>query len=143
MKPLIKSYDTKFGGQINKVMSEVFGCKYYDVNRRKAKVLLQDSNLIGFTIYIESKHEIEIYYFCILPEYQNKGFGKIMLNYFKERATKKGKIIVLTPMYNVAEFYTRSGFMKTGEINKKIEGKVYDCNDLVFVPIPLEIKTED
>ena len=56
----------------------------------------------------------------ILSEFRSKGFGKLTLNEIKTYAKKENKSkIILDSIYAVRNFYTKSGFVITGNVYVK------------------------
>jgi len=69
-------------------------------------VLSDENKIIG----IGSLFENEIRRFFILPEYQGKGYGKILLNELEKRIDKNEKYI-LDSSLGAVEFYRKNGYL--------------------------------
>lgn len=57
----------------------------------------------------------------ILSEYRSKGYGRSALDEIKMYSKKAGKSkIILDSIYDVREFYAKSGFIQAGEVYSKV-----------------------
>ena len=70
-------------------------------------VLLEDNKLFGTGTLFEN----EIKRFFILPEYQNKGYGKILLKELEKEINKKYDKIILDSSLGAVEFYQKNNYM--------------------------------
>jgi ElaA protein len=68
---------------------------------------------------VDNSHKIER--MGILSKYRSKGYGKLSLDEIKlySKKAKKSKII-LDSIYDVRNFYTKSGFVEFGDIYCKV-----------------------
>lgn len=66
---------------------------------------------IGFFAFENQGEKIEVKTVVVLPEYQNRGYGKIMMNKIKELAKTKPVFLVTHPKnINAVLMYLKSGF---------------------------------
>jgi len=76
-------------------------------------VVLYQEHQAGLVKYEENKAMLEVLQIQILPEYQNKGIGKQVLQYlFKKEKTIQLKVLKDNPAKNL---YRRLGFITVGE----------------------------
>jgi predicted GNAT family N-acyltransferase len=84
-------------------------------------LIICDGNPIGtFRLRnVSSSHKIER--MGILPKYRSKGFGKLSLDKIKSYSEKANKSkIILDSIYDVRNFYAKSGFVEFGDIYCKV-----------------------
>jgi predicted GNAT family N-acyltransferase len=68
---------------------------------------------------VDNSHKIER--MGILSKYRSKGFGKLSLDEIKSYSEKSNKSkIILDSIYDVRNFYARSGFVQFGDIYWKV-----------------------
>jgi len=80
--------------------------------RQKPDIITYDGKLIGTIAAIESEDCVEIGQFFILPDYQNKEIGTLLLKSILDRADQSGKNVTLRFLKNnpVKSLYVRNGF---------------------------------
>ncbi|RST94079.1 hypothetical protein CBF36_06780 [Vagococcus bubulae] len=104
--------------------NEVGGPPGYD-DGTIAQKLIKSENLISFMIYREDErvgcisinsYEREIAYFCVLPDYHQKGIGRTVWQQI-ESMYGTNEWLVETPDYSLKNhaFYEKLGFVKIGE----------------------------
>ncbi|MCG2613395.1 GNAT family N-acetyltransferase [Terrimonas sp. NA20] len=95
---------------IEAINKYVFGSEFYLVKN--------DHQLIGaFCLSPISRQTIELKNIAVLPEFQRKGIGSIIIGYIKEIClTRYPQIIVGTPDSAAAQiqFYEKNGFKRSG-----------------------------
>ncbi len=72
-----------------------------------------DDVLVAFLSFKEREDEVKIKDIVVLPNYQNNGIGKIMIDYVKNYANKVNKKIVLKMIYeneSLRKWYEKNGF---------------------------------
>ena len=83
-----------------------------------------DDQIIGFSQYIIEKNIGELKYLAILPEYRNKGYGKILMErvmkYFENQSLKRIDIRVIYGNDEAKIFYEKYGFKLSSQILSKI-----------------------
>lgn len=90
-----------------------------------------ESNTTGFVIgYFKEYDDISVYYLeeiVIFADYQNKGYGKQLLNEIEKRALEYGaKHIELTSVNDENHMHFYKGFGMYEATNLKIMGKHYE-----------------
>ena len=87
-----------------------------------------EEKLIAYLSLEEKKDEIKIRDIVVLPEYQNKGIGRILLDWAKEQTikSKKSKLILRFIYDNkkLKEWYEKYGFSVTEILEFPGTGKV-------------------
>jgi len=109
-----------------KIFNEELGLSNSDIFDEDDRELEQfliicDGNTIGtFRLRnVGSSHKIER--MGILSKYRSKGFGKLSLDGIKSYSKKESKSkIILDSIYDVRNFYAKSGFVKFGDIYCKV-----------------------
>jgi predicted GNAT family N-acyltransferase len=84
-------------------------------------LIIHDDNAIGtFRLReVDSFHKIER--MGILSEYRFRGFGELALDAIKSYSKKANKSkIILDSIYEVRNFYAKSGFVQVGKIYYKV-----------------------
>ena len=92
-----------------------------DDNDLEQFLIICDGNTMGtFRLRnVGSSHKIER--MGILSKYRSKGFGKLSLDKIKSYSKKANKSkIVLDSIYDVRNFYAKSGFVQFGDIYCKV-----------------------
>ena len=83
-----------------------------------------NDQIIGFSQYTIEQDIGELEYLAILPEYRNKGYGKILmdkaLKYFVTQPVKKINIRVVYGNDDAKRFYEKYGFRTLSEIMLRI-----------------------
>lgn len=78
-------------------------------------IMNDDDVLVGTFRLREVDNSYKIERMGILSKYRSKGFGKLVLEEIKSYAKKaKKSTIVLDSIYDVRNFYAKSGFVQTG-----------------------------
>ncbi len=87
-----------------------------------------EGKLIAFLALEHKECEIKIRDIVVLPEYQNKGIGKVLINFAKEQTVKNEKSrLVLRFIYDnkkLKEWYEKNGFKVTQILEFPGTGKV-------------------
>lgn len=87
-----------------------------------------EEKLIAYLSLEEKEDEIKIRDIVVLPEYQNKGIGRILLNWAKEQTIKNKKSkLILRFIYDnkkLKEWYEKYGFSVTEILEFPGTGKV-------------------
>lgn len=115
--------------KIRDIRAEIFkrmGLSEGDIFDEDDKVLEQfiikhSSDTVGsFRLRgINNFHKIER--MGILPQYQSKGIGRLALDEIKAYSKNIGKSkIILDAIYDVRDFYAKSGFVQVGEVFFKV-----------------------
>ena len=115
--------------KIRDIRAEIFkrmGLSEEDIFDEDDKILEQfiikhGSDIVGsFRLRsINNFHKIER--MGILPQYQSKGIGRLALDEIKAYSKNTGKSkIILDSIYNVRDFYAKSGFVQVGEVFFKV-----------------------
>jgi len=84
-------------------------------------LIISDEKIVGTFRLRETSDSYKIERMGILSEYRSKGFSKLTLEEIKtySKKTDKSKII-LDSIYDVRNFYAKSGFVKIGEAYSKV-----------------------
>ena len=82
---------------------------------------------VGWAVYFIKKNWIRLYAFCMIPECQGRGFGKIYLRKRLETLSeyREIRLEVRTNNFNAIRLYSDLGF----QIKKTIKGYYYDFAD--------------
>ncbi len=87
-----------------------------------------EDKLIAFLSLEHKENEIKIRDIVVLPEYQNKGIGKLLIDFAKEQTAKNNKSrLVLRFIYDnkkLKEWYEKNGFRVTEILEFPGTGKV-------------------
>jgi len=84
-------------------------------------LIIHDGNAVGSFRLRDTNNFHKIERMGILTEYQSKGLGKLTLDEIKMYSKKTGKSkIILDSIYDVSDFYVKSGFVEVGEIYFKV-----------------------
>ena len=84
-------------------------------------LIIHDGNAIGTFRLREVNDFHKIERMGILSKYRSKGFGKLSLDEIKSYSKKANKSkIILDSIYDVRNFYAKSGFVQVGEIYFKV-----------------------
>ena len=75
---------------------------------------LVTTEIIGFIYFYHVKDEVEIINIGILKEYQNKGYGSIIIREIKKLKLKKIFLEVSVENTHAINFYLKNGFKKIG-----------------------------
>ena len=109
-----------------KIFHKELGLSKNDIFDNDDKVLEQflimnDDVLVGTFRLREIDNSYKIERMGILSKYRSKGFGKFALEAIKSYAKKaKKSTIVLDSIYDVRNFYAKSGFVQTGDSYYKV-----------------------
>lgn len=81
-------------------------------------VALEGTNLIGFCTIKQNKHENRIQAFYVLPDFQNKGVGKRLLQEALGWFGQEKDVVLNVASYNekAMAFYRAFGFVPTGPV---------------------------
>jgi predicted GNAT family N-acyltransferase len=109
-----------------KIFNEELGLSNSDIFDEDDRELEQfliicDSNTIGtFRLRdVDTSHKIER--MGILSKYRSKGYGKLSLDEIKSYSKKANKSkIILDSIYDVRNFYAKSGFVEFGDVYCKV-----------------------
>jgi len=76
-------------------------------------LVLLDETIIGFYALLRSEGIIKVEHFYILPAYQSRGIGKVVLDAIKKDARKSSCKIILSALKESKsnQFYTANGFI--------------------------------
>jgi predicted GNAT family N-acyltransferase len=92
-----------------------------DDNILEQFLIIHDGNEIGAFRLREVNNSHKIERMGILLEYRSKGLGKLALDEIKIYSRKEGKSkIILDSIYDVRNFYAKSGFVPTGDLYFKV-----------------------
>lgn len=87
-----------------------------------------EEKIIAYLSFEEKEDEIKIRDIVVLPEYQNKGIGRILLDWSKEKTIKSNKSkLILCFIYDnkkLKEWYEKYGFKVTEILEFPGTGKV-------------------
>jgi len=109
-----------------KVFNKELGLSNSDIFDEDDKILEQfliicDGIIVGTFRLREVNNFHKIERMGVLSEYRFNGFGKSDLNEIKLHSKKANKSkIILDSIYDVRNFYAKSGFVQTGEIYLKV-----------------------
>ena len=85
-------------------------------------LIISDEKIVGTFRLRETSDSYKIERMGILSEYRLKGFGKLTLEEIKVHSKKTDKSkIILDSIYDVRNFYAKSGFVQIGEVYSKVE----------------------
>jgi len=100
------------------------------------KLTIEDKLAGYYSFLYEDETTVKLDNLFVLPEYIGKGLGRILMNHFLLGIDKTiVDKITLNSEPNAELFYTKLGFIKTGEIETSIKNR--------YMPImELNIKTE-
>lgn len=115
----------KFGPWKNNEGPEWYQGKWYtDLNLVKQLIkehyyykILVDQEIIGcFWLHDIDEKTIELEDFCILPEYQGKGYGYQALRDMEKLFPSRQKCVLGTPAYSIRNhhLYEKAGYRKVG-----------------------------
>lgn len=120
MRDSFPQYQRYIDYQIYPLVEEEFDL-YSDMLNNLLFVLYSDGKLVGHIRFKFDNKNARIYRVCVLPEYQNKGIGSLLLKYIENYAKIHGiKSIGLTTIYGVDylnKFYAKNDY------------KLYSSND--------------
>jgi len=93
-----------------------------DDDKKLEQFLIKSGEKIVGTFRLrETSDSYKIERMGILSEYRSKGFGKLTLEEIKIHSKKTNKSkIVLDSIYNVRNFYAKSGFVQMGDVYYKV-----------------------
>ena len=94
--------------------------------------LVENENVIGYYSYFSiDEKTIKLDNLFILPEFIGKGFGKILMNDFLEKANRLGiKKITLDAEPNAENFYKTFGFETIGQLESSIKDRYLPIMEL-------------
>ncbi|UFH32498.1 GNAT family N-acetyltransferase [Chryseobacterium sp. C-71] len=94
--------------------------------------LVENENIIGYYSYFSiDEKTIKLDNLFILPEFIGKGFGKILMNDFLEKANRLGiKKITLDAEPNAENFYKNFGFETVGQLESSIKDRYLPIMEL-------------
>jgi len=79
-----------------------------------------NDRIIGFSQYTIEQNIGELEYLVILPEYRNKGYGKLLMDramkYFENKTIKRIDIRIVYGNDNAKRFYEKYGFRFSSQI---------------------------
>ena len=75
---------------------------------------LETTKIIGFVYFYHVKNEVEIISIGILKDYQQKGYGSVIIREIKKLNPKKIFIEVSVENTHAINFYLKNGFKKIG-----------------------------
>ena len=86
----------------------------------KQFLILDGKKLLGSFRLRDAQNSYKIERMGILPEFRSKGFGKLTLDEIKTYSKEDNKSkIILDSIYDVRNFYAKSGFVVTGDVYVK------------------------
>lgn len=96
--------------------------------------LVLEEKLTGYYSFLSSDNEtITLDNLFIAPEFMGKGYGKILLDDAIEKARNVGfKTITLEADPNAEVFYSRFGFVTTGQAETSIPGRFLPIMELAI-----------
>jgi len=119
---LAKVQDTRI-----KIFHKELGLSKRDIFDNDDKILEQflimndNDVLVGTFRLREVDNSYKIERMGVLSKYRSKGFGKLALEEIKSYAKKaKKSTIILDSLYDVRNFYAKSGFVQTGDVYDKV-----------------------
>ncbi len=84
-------------------------------------LIISDEKIVGTFRLRETSDSYKIERMGILSEYRSKGFGKLTLEEIKAHSKKTDKSkIILDSIYEVRNFYAKSGFVQIGDVYSKV-----------------------
>ena len=88
------------------------------------KLVIDDKIAGYYSFYNEDEQTVKLDNLFILPEYIGKGFGKLLLNdlLFRLKSTNVKKVMLHSEP-NAEMFYTKFGFVKTGQVETSIKDR--------------------
>jgi len=95
----------------------------FDNDDKKLEQFLIKSGekIVGTFRLRETSDSYKIERMGILSEYRSKGFGKLTLEEIKTHSKKTNKSkIILDSIYDVRNFYAKSGFVQMGDVYYKV-----------------------
>lgn len=112
-------------------ISEIWGPQWYSDPKGTERLIsefyyykiLVDNDVIGcFWLQTVGEDAVELEDFCILPEFQNKGYGLRSLIEMESLFPDKKKWILGTPYYSIKNhyLYEKAGYVKIGESENKV-----------------------
>ena len=109
MKEAEGKYITQMFGWDEEIQRHVFSEAW---QRKKPDIITYDGKPIGTIATIETEDCIEIALFFILPEYENKGIGRLLLRRILDKADRTGRASRLKFLTNnpAGSLYIRNGF---------------------------------
>lgn len=102
------------------------------IEKNKVYKLVENENIIGYYSYFSiDEKTIKLDNLFILPEFIGKGFGKILMNDFLEKANRLGiKKITLDAEPNAENFYKNFGFETVGQLESSIKDRYLPIMEL-------------
>lgn len=102
------------------------------IEKNKVYKLVENENVIGYYSYFSiDEKTIKLDNLFILPEFIGKGFGKILMNDFLEKANRLGiKKITLDAEPNAENFYKNFGFETVGQLESSIKDRYLPIMEL-------------
>jgi len=93
-----------------------------DDDKKLEQFLIKSGEKIVGTFRLrETSDSYKIERMGILSEYRSKGFGKLTLEEIKTHSKKTNKSkIILDSIYDVRNFYAKSGFVQMGDVYYKV-----------------------
>jgi ribosomal protein S18 acetylase RimI-like enzyme len=109
------NYPLKTFEKIISEISEKIKNKYSIVD-----IIKINDKIIGFSQYTIEQNIGKLEYLVILPEYRNRGYGKLLMNkalkYFETKVIKKIDIKVVYGNDDAIKFYENYGFQVSSQI---------------------------
>ena len=83
---------------------------------------------VGFILYRQAFDDAEIITICVLPEYQNKDYGNLLLKEMLKKLNKPGKCFLEVSEFNkdAIQLYKKNGF-KISHVRKNYYGENKDA----------------
>jgi GNAT superfamily N-acetyltransferase len=122
-KETVREYIEKTYGWDSKVQKENHR-KYFNINMQNKHIIELECKKIGLLNYIEEINCIEIDQLFILPKYQNKGIGSIILKEIINTGKNKNKPIILEVLKSnikAQRFYNKLGFIEYDQTDTEIK----------------------
>jgi len=94
---------------------------FLEIEHKSKSFILNNENgdITGYLSYIEDPDNegmVELLNLIVIPEYQGKGCGRIMVNHYhdlmREKKFKKSKLVTSPKNVNAIGFYERIGYVK-------------------------------
>lgn len=107
--------------------------QHYIANNEVYKLSIKDQ-IIGYYSFLNGEeNSIKLDNLFVLPEFIGKGFGRLLMEHFllKIKKTNANKI-TLHSEPNAESFYSKLGFVKTGQIETSIKDRFMPIMELII-----------
>ena len=119
-----KSYWNYSEAQIRKWKSDLSITTEY-ISKRKVYNLIERNQILAYYAYFSlGKEQVKLDNMFIHPDFIGRGFGKLLMNDFMNRAKSTGfKKVILDADPNAKDFYKKLGFSVTGKKETSIKNR--------------------